>query len=292
MALTLTNVVARYPGDDMPEVLHALNLAVEDRGCMAIVGPSGSGKSTIGRVMNGLLRPAEGTVALGGADIHTLPSLAEARRRVCVLMQQPDNGLFGVTVGEDIRFGPTQAGLDVAESTERMTSAMTKVGLDLAAFVSRSPFSLSGGERRRVALAGLLAMEPEHLVLDEPVAGLDPAGRAGIEQVITQLSSSMSVVLLTADLPLALRLAEQLVLIDHGAVLYAGSVSEGVADRERLSRLRLIVPPQADLLDRMRERGAPIPPTADLRPETVLRAVTEILRTAIVSTGVGEVESC
>jgi energy-coupling factor transport system ATP-binding protein len=283
MALTLTNIVARYPGDDMPEVLHALTLTVEDRGCVAIVGPSGSGKSTIGRVMNGLLRPTQGTVALDGADIHTMPSLASARRRICVLMQQPDNGLFGVTVGEDIRFGPTQAGLDDAKSTERMVAAMAKVGLDRKAFIARSPFSLSGGERRRVALAGLIAMEPKHLVLDEPVAGLDPAGRAGIEQVITQLSSTMSVVLLTADLPLALRLADRLVLIEHGSLLYAGAASEGVADRERLSRLRLIVPPQADLLDRLRERGAPIPPTADLRPETVLHAVTQALRTTTVA---------
>jgi energy-coupling factor transport system ATP-binding protein len=283
MALTLTNIVARYPGDDMPEVLHALTLTVEDRGCVAIVGPSGSGKSTIGRVMNGLLRPTQGTVALDGADIHTLPSLASARRRTCLLMQQPDNGLFGVTVGEDIRFGPTQAGLDDAKSTERMVAAMAKVGLDRKAFSARSPFSLSGGERRRVALAGLIAMEPKHLVLDEPVAGLDPAGRAGIEQVITQLSATMSVVLLTADLPLALRLADRLVLIEHGSLLYAGAVSEGVADRERLSRLRLIVPPQADLLDQLRERGAPIPPTADLRPETVLQAVTQALRNATVA---------
>ncbi len=291
MALTLTGIVARYPGDDTPDVLHALNLTIEDRGCVAIVGPSGSGKSTIGRVMNGLLRPAQGTVSLDGADIHTLPSLATARRRICVLMQQPDNGLFGVTVGEDIRFGPIQAGLDDAKSTERMVAAMARVGLDRKAFIARSPFSLSGGERRRVALAGLLAMEPKHLVLDEPVAGLDPAGRAGIEQVITQLSATMSVVLLTADLPLALRLANTLVLIEHGTVLYAGSVSEGVADRERLSRLRLIVPPQADLLDRLRERGAPIPLTADLRPETVLQAVTLALSKTTAAVG-SEVEAC
>ncbi len=292
MALTLSKVTARYPGDHMPNVLRDINLSVEDRGCLAIVGPSGSGKSTIGRVMNGLLRPADGTVELDGVNLHDMPSLAEARRRVCVLMQQPDNGLFGVTVGDDVRFGPLQAGFDTDESTDRMITAMERVGLDRDAFVARSPFSLSGGERRRVALAGLLAMQPQHLVLDEPVAGLDPAGRSGIEQVITQLSGELSVILLTADLPLALRLADRLVLIDHGSVLFTGSPREGVIDRQRLARLRLIVPPQADLLDRMRERGAPIPPTVDLRPETVLRAITAALSAAKVPAAVEEVESC
>ncbi|MGH2343806.1 MAG: ATP-binding cassette domain-containing protein, partial [Chloroflexota bacterium] len=267
-------------------------LGVEDQGCVAIVGPSGSGKSTIGRVMNALLRPAEGTVELDGVNLHDMPNLAAARRRVCVLMQQPDNGLFGVTVGDDIRFGPMQAGFDSDESTERMIAAMARVGLDRDAFVARSPFSLSGGERRRVALAGLLAMQPQHLVLDEPVAGLDPAGRAGIEQVITQLSGELSVILLTADLPLALRLADRLVLIEHGNLLFTGAPGEGVADRELLARLRLIVPPQADLLDRMRERGAQIPPTADLRPETVLQAITAAVRAPRVLAAVKEAESC
>lgn len=277
MALTLTNIVARYPGDDMPRVLDGLSLSAETTGCLAIVGPSGSGKSTIGRIMNGLLRPAEGTVELDGMDIHQMPSLAQARRRICVLMQQPDNGLFGITVGDDIRFGPAQAGLDHQECVERMTSAMARVGLDHDAFVSRSPFSLSGGERRRVALAGLLAMQPQHLVLDEPVAGLDPAGRESVEQVIVTLAQELNVILLTADLPLALRLAEHLVLLDHGKVLFAGSPVDGVADRDRLAALRLIVPPQVDLLAALHERGAPIGDLPNLRLATVLAAIRQAL---------------
>jgi len=285
MALTLTNIAARYPGDNTPRVLEALSLTAGEQGCLAIVGPSGSGKSTVGRIMNGLLRPLEGTVELDGIDIQQMPSLALARRRIAVLMQQPDNGLFGVTVGDDIRFGPLQAGFDLQESRERMIDAMARVGLDREAFVSRSPFSLSGGERRRVALAGLLAMQPQHLVLDEPVAGLDPAGRASIEQVIMQLAEELSVILLTADLPLALRLADHLLLLESGQVLFAGTPSDGVADRERLARLRLIVPPQADLLTALRERGAPIPATENLRPATVLRTVTEALRIPATAKG-------
>ncbi len=275
MALILQQVVARYPGDGNPNVLQGVSLSAEAHGCLAIVGPSGSGKSTIGRLMNGLLRPIEGTIELDGADIHGQQNLAEIRRRVGLLMQQPDNQLFGVTVGDDIRFGPMQAGLDDDEAMERMAQAMARVGLDRDAFVARSPFSLSGGERRRVALAGLLAMQPQHLVLDEPVAGLDPAGRESIEQVIVQTARELSVILLTADLPLALRLADRLILLEGGSVLFDGSPGEGVVDRTRLAHLRLIVPVQADLLEALRERGAPVPSTADLRPATVLSAIEQ-----------------
>ncbi|HEY8285212.1 MAG TPA: ATP-binding cassette domain-containing protein, partial [Chloroflexota bacterium] len=181
--------------------------------------------------------------------------------------------------------GPLQAGFNPDESRERMVNAMARVGLDQKAFVARSPFSLSGGERRRVALAGLLAMRPQHLVLDEPVAGLDPAGRESIEQVIMQLAEDLSVILLTADLPLALRLADHLLLLESGRVLFAGTPSDGVADRERLARLRLIVPPQADLLAALRERGAPIPATENLRPATVLHTITEALRIPAAAKG-------
>ncbi len=286
MALTLTNIAARYPCDKSPTVLDGVNLSAGAQGCVAVVGPSGSGKSTIGRVMNGLLRPTEGTVELDGTDIHQMPSLAGARRRIAVLMQQPDNGLFGVTVGEDIRFGPLQAGFDADESLERMIVAMDRVGLERDAFVSRSPFSLSGGERRRVALDGLLAMQPQHLVLDEPGAGLDPAGRESIERVIVQLAQELSIILLTADLPLALRLADHLLLLEHGRVLFTGTPSDGVEDRERLARLRLIVPPQVDVLAALRQRGAPIPATRNLRPTTVLATITEALRVPAAAKGV------
>jgi energy-coupling factor transport system ATP-binding protein len=273
MALKLVSVSARYPIDEERLVLDKVSLTVRDSGCLAVVGPSGSGKSTLGRVMNGLHRPSEGTVELDNLDIHSMNSLAEARRRVGLLMQQPDNQLFGMTVGEDIRFGPSQAGIDLDTCLRRMERAMALVGLDHDTFVSRSPFSLSGGERRRVALAGLLAMQPRHLVLDEPVAGLDPAGREKIEAVIAETAEQIGVVLLTADLPLALRLADHVILLDAGRVVYDGAPASAVADRELLSRLRLLAPVEADLVDALRSRGAPIPPLEDMRPATVLEAI-------------------
>jgi energy-coupling factor transporter ATP-binding protein EcfA2 len=285
MALALKDVIARYPGEDSRNVLKGVTLSVGETGCSAIVGPSGSGKSTIGRVMNGLLKPLEGSVELNDKEIHQLPSLAEARRRIGLLMQQPDNQLFGVTVGEDIRFGPLQAGLDPSTAEERMVKALARVGLNHRQFVARSPFSLSGGERRRVALAGLLAMRPEYLVLDEPVAGLDPAGRESIEMVIADTSKDLGVILLTADLPLALRLADRVILIEDGVVLFDGTPSAALEDRERLVRLRLIVPVQAEVLSLLEARGAPIKPTVDLRPRTVVAAITSALRTSPAGLG-------
>ena len=277
MSLTLSGVSAHYPGAEAQPSLRQIDLEIGDRGCLAVVGPSGSGKSTLGRVLNGLLRSSTGTVALDAQDMTKLESLAIARRRVGLLMQQPDNQLFGVTVGQDIRFGPMQAGLDEETCQERMEDAMRRVGLDRKTFASRSPFSLSGGERRRVALAGLLAMKPGHLVLDEPIAGLDPAGRDSIESVIAQTAEEISVVLLTADLPLALRLADRVLLLEEGRVVFDGTPAASVADQGLIARLRLTVPVQAELLAGLAARGVMLPATGDLRPSTVVRTIADAM---------------
>lgn len=278
MALSLRGVVIHYPGSADRPALRGLDLELGALGCVAVVGPSGSGKSTLGRAMNGLMKLQSGTVSLDGTDIQKLESLAIARRRVGLLMQQPDNQLFGTTVGEDIRFGPMQAGLDEEACVERMAGALERVGLERAAFVSRSPFSLSGGERRRVALASLLAMRPQHLVLDEPVAGLDPAGRQSIEAVIAQTAREISVVLLTADLPLALRLAERLVLLEQGQIVFDGLPADAIADRKLVERLSLLVPVQVELLDVLQRAGFPGRASGDLRPASVVRIVAATLQ--------------
>jgi len=245
-------------------------------------------------VMNGLHKPKEGVVEIDGTDIRTMPSIAEARRRVGLLMQQADNQLFGMTVGEDIRFGPEQAGIALDECEERAERAMARVGLDRDAFIARSPFSLSGGERRRVALAGLLAMQPRHLVLDEPVSGLDPAGRSTIETVIAEAAEQMGIVLLTADLPLALRLAARVVIMDAGRIAFDGLAGDAVADRGQLGSLHLLAPVEADVLDELRKRGAPIGPTPDMRSSAVLSAISSGLQSAWPRNGLltGKDSSC
>ncbi len=280
MALRLNAVSASYPIDQQHLVVRDVTLEVHDRGCLALVGPSGSGKSTIGRLMNGLHKPASGSVELDGKNLQEMDSIAEARRRVGLLMQQPDNQLFGMTVGEDIRFGPELAGLDLAASQLRLEAAMEMVGLDRERFVTRSPFSLSGGERRRVALAGLLAMQPRHLVLDEPIAGLDPAGREAIEQVISDTGTRIGVVLLTADLPLAFRLADRVVLLDSGRVVYDGTPGGAAGDRALLAQLHLLAPVDAEVLDSLKGLGAPIGQVTDMRPASILAAIAVALRAA------------
>jgi energy-coupling factor transport system ATP-binding protein len=212
-----------------------------------------------------------------------MPNITEARRKVGLLMQQPDNQLFGMTVGEDIRFGPLQAGLDLNACMQRMVSSMLRVGLDPDTFAARSPFSLSGGERRRVAIAGLLAMQPRHLVLDEPVAGLDPAGREMIETVVAETASQIGVALLTADLPFALRLADRVILLDAGSVVFDGKPADAVRDRSLLGRLHLLAPVEADVVDALIGRGAHVELVGDMRPGTVLRSIATAVRPVIAA---------
>jgi energy-coupling factor transport system ATP-binding protein len=161
---------------------------------------------------------------------------------------------------------------------QRMVSAMLRVGLDPDAFAARSPFSLSGGERRRVAIAGLLAMQPRHLVLDEPVAGLDPAGREMIETVIAETASEIGVALLTADLPFALRLADRVILLDAGSVVFDGKPADAVRDRSLLGRLHLLAPVEAEVVEALQGRGAHVVLVGDMRPETVLRSIANAVR--------------
>jgi energy-coupling factor transport system ATP-binding protein len=159
-----------------------------------------------------------------------------------------------------------------------MVTSMRRVGLDPDAFAARSPFSLSGGERRRVAIAGLLAMQPRHLVLDEPVAGLDPAGRELLETVIAETAAQIGVVLLTADLPFALRLADRVILLDAGSVLFDGLPADAVRDSSLLGRLHLLAPVEAEVVTALQARGAPVELTGDMRPASVLRSIANAVR--------------
>ncbi len=221
---------------DGTTALDGVDLRVEPGQQVALLGPNGAGKTTLALHLNGLHRPQSGTVTIGGHAV--LNHLAEVRRRVGLVFQDPDDQLFLGTVRDDVAFGPANLGLRGADLDERVAEALAAVGMgDVAA---RAPHHLSGGERRRVAIATVLAMEPDVLVLDEPTAGLDPASVHELAEVLDDLEVTRLVV--THDLPFAARTCTRAVVMDHGRVVADGGIAEVLGDRDLLVAHRLTPP--------------------------------------------------
>jgi energy-coupling factor transport system ATP-binding protein len=206
------------------EALRDVNLTVEAGEVLGLVGGTGSGKSTLARHMNLLLEPTRGQVLVDGVDARTLKR-SELRRRVGLVFQFPEAALFAPTVREDVAFAPRQLGLGAAEVRSRVDETLDVLGVGHLA--GRSPFRLSGGERRRVAIAGILAMRPETLVLDEPTAGLDPATRGELLEVLMALrDGGTSVVLVSHDLDEVAEVADRVCALEQGSVRAVGTPAE------------------------------------------------------------------
>jgi energy-coupling factor transport system ATP-binding protein len=241
--------------------LRGVTLAVRQGEFVGLVGPTGSGKSTLVQHFNGLLRPTGGRVFVDGNDIHGAgASLRHVRRKIGLLFQYPEHQLFEETVREDVAFGPRNLGLDPEEVEERVEESLGLVGLDPNAFGKRSPFSLSGGEMRRVAIAGVLAMRPEVLILDEPTAGLDPVGR---DEILNRISTfrareGMTVILISHSMDDVARLCDRVVVLHRGRVFLDAPTRAAFAQAERLREIGLDVPRVADLLLRLRAAGLPV----------------------------------
>lgn len=226
MKLELKNVHHVYsPGTDFEVVaLRGVSLAVEEGEVLGIVGGTGSGKSTLVQHMNLLLSPTSGEVLVGGVDATEMRK-SELRRRVGLAFQFPEQGLFAPTVEEDVAFAPRRLGLGVEEVRDRVDEALEL--LEIAHLRRRSPHSLSGGEQRRAALAGVLAMGPEVLVLDEPTAGMDPAARESLLGVIRNLKErNTSVVLVSHDLDEVAEVADRICVMESGEVRAVGAPAE------------------------------------------------------------------
>lgn len=252
------------PGWAHREALRGVDLAIADGERVAIMGPTGSGKSTLVQHFNGLLRPTRGRVEVDGIDLWAPgpdrdDRLAEARRRVGLVFQFPEQQLFAETVWDDIAFAPRNLGCDEAEVAARVERAMALVGLD-PDLGRRSPFSLSGGQMRRVAIAGVLAMMPRVLVLDEPTAGLDPRGRQALVELLRRLhrESGIAVVLVSHDVDEVAAVAERVVLLRDGRIEADGPVEAVLADADLLARCRLTPPATVRLLDELARRGVPV----------------------------------
>jgi len=242
---------------------------------VGLVGQTGSGKSTLAQQIAGLLMPTFGRVLLDGAPAHERTPAARAqRRRIGLAFQHPEQQIFEQTVFKEVAFGPHNLGLSEVEVAERVEWALEMVGLDPAAFGDRVPFALSGGEMRRVALAGILAMRPDVLILDEPTAGLDPRGRRELLARVGswQAETGMTMILISHHLYEVALLAERVIMLAHGQVAADGPAHQVLSDSQLLRSAGLSAPQAVVLLEALRAAGWPVR-TDRLLPEQVVAEI-------------------
>jgi len=238
MTLRIDGLHYAYP--DGTAALAGVDLAVGAGERVALLGPNGAGKTTLVLHLNGILHGGGGTVEVSGVpvDPRDRAGLADLRRRVGIVFQDPDDQLFMPTVAEDVAFGPANLGLRGAELAARVDEALAAV--DMAAYRDQVPHHLSFGQRRRVAVATVLAMRPEILVLDEPSSNLDPASRRELAGILESLP--VTVLMVTHDLPYALQLCPRAVILDRGRIVADGATRDLLADDELLAAHRLELP--------------------------------------------------
>ncbi|WP_283169687.1 energy-coupling factor transporter ATPase [Curtanaerobium respiraculi] len=241
--------------------LHDVSFALADGEFLGIAGHTGSGKSTLIQHMNGLLHPLQGRVLVDGADIADKGAAAAAREHVGMVFQYPEHQLFAATVFDDVAFGPRNMGLSPEEVERRYAQAMQLVELNAEALRSASPFELSGGQQRRVAFAGVLAMGPKTLILDEPVAGLDPKSREDFLRFIQHMHTEegMTVVMVSHDMNDLARLCDRILVLNRGEVFALGTPEEVFADAEACKRIGLGVPATQHLSNELAKRGVRLP---------------------------------
>lgn len=256
------NYVYMQGGPYETKALNDVSLTINDGEFIGLIGHTGSGKSTLVQHLNGLIMPSSGRVLVDGLDLADKNTDRRAiRRRVGLVFQYPENQLFEETVAKDIAFGPKNLGLDEAEIDRRVRTAMRRVALDYDKIAERSVFELSGGQMRRVAIAGVLAMEPQTLVLDEPCAGLDPRGREEILGLISDLhrESGATIVMVSHSMDDVAALAERVIVMNHGSVVMDGTPREVFAKGEELRAIGLDVPQAVELAQKLRGKGFDIP---------------------------------
>lgn len=240
------------------KALDNVNLVIEDGEFLALIGHTGSGKSTLIQHLNGLLEPTSGRILVDDIDITNKEAkLTEIRKKIGLVFQYPEYQLFEETIKKDIAFGPNNLGLSSEEVSRRVKKSMEMVGLDYETYKDVSPFDLSGGQKRRVAIAGVIAMEPKVLILDEPTAGLDPKGRDDILEQIKLLHEKykMTIVLVSHSMEDVGKLAQRIVVMNKGKVELLGKPSEVFKEVETLEKIGLAVPQVTYLMRVLRERG-------------------------------------
>lgn len=242
-----------------PWALRDVSLTVRRGEFLGLAGHTGSGKSTLVQHLNGLIRPQEGSVCALGLDLSNKKDAAAVKAKVGMVFQYPERQLFAETVAQDVAFGPRNLGLPQDEVARRVASSLTRVGLDLAAIGDKSPFELSGGQQRRVAFAGVLAMEPEVLVLDEPMAGLDPAARRDFLGLIDRLHrEGLTVVMVSHSMDDLANCCDRIVVMNEGAVFAEGTPSQVFAHANELKSIGLGVPAAQRMALALAQAGVPL----------------------------------
>lgn len=264
MSIVLDNISYVY-GAHTPyekKALDGVTLEIHEGEFLGIIGHTGSGKSTLVQHLNGLLHPASGKVTVNDVDLADKTEEARnMRHTVGMVFQYPEHQLFEETIAKDIAFGPRNLGLSEEEVDERVREAMKFVGLDYDTYAERSPFHLSGGQMRRVAIAGVVALNPSYLILDEPSAGLDPFGREEIFDEIIRLhkEKGITVALVSHNMEDISRMATRLIVLDGGHVILDDEpLTIFMHHREELQKAGVDVPPVSVLMETLKHRGLPV----------------------------------
>lgn len=282
MSIILDKVDYRYSGGTAYEkqALNQVSLKIEDGEFIGIIGHTGSGKSTLIQHLNGLLQASSGGIYYNGRDIYEEDyDRKELRSKVGLVFQYPEHQLFEPTVFADVCFGPRNLGLSRKESELRAFSALRGAGLPEEYWYC-SPFELSGGQKRRAAIAGVLAMKPEVLILDEPTAGLDPLGR---DEILNQIASmhqelNMTVLLVSHSMEDVAEYVNRIIVMNQGSILLDGAPKEVFRHRQELEAAGLSVPQVTELMQELRDRGIPVSPevtTLKEAKEAVLQAFSK-----------------
>ena len=279
MSIKIENLTHTY----MPKTpfektaLDNINLEIKDGEFLALIGHTGSGKSTLIQHLNGLLEASSGNILVDGIDITSKGvKLSDIRKKIGLVFQYPEYQLFEETIEKDISFGPRNLGLTEEAISEKVKLSMEMVGLDYETYKDLSPFELSGGQKRRVAIAGVIAMEPKTLILDEPTAGLDPKGRDDILAQIKLLHEkyNMTIILVSHSMEDVGKLAERVVVMNKGKIELSGEPKDIFKEIETLESIGLAVPQVTYLMRALKDRGL------EVREDifTVERAKEELLR--------------
>lgn len=281
MPIEVRHLTYRYAEGTAMSVcaLRDISFTIPDGEFVCLAGRTGSGKTTLLMALSGLVKPTSGEILINGSPLYT-PRGADKRMRgrIGTVFQYPESQLFEETVAKDIAFGPAHLGMTKEETDRAVAFAMSETGLDIS-LADRNPFDLSGGEKRRAAIAGVLAIRPDILLLDEPTAGLDPVSRASILAMLTRQcrEDGRTVITVTHRMDDAAALADRLIVLADGTAAENGRPSELFDDPERMSALGLDVPAAARFASLLRNSGLPLPPGLST-PETLCGQLLKMYR--------------